>query len=340
MTKLMPACKPTIGHHRRLRVGVVSMLVLLTACVHSEKGGPPGADRPAEAAGLRPADGSRGYDAGIAAVDETRTARQIGAIVPKRADRKIEVDSSAQAAREKQAIEAWAKEETTGNTVGSPPLNVAPPPRTVTKLALPPGRTGDGAAPDLPLPKPVTAARATPIEPRRTTEPPPEWTAAPRADVPKDVPPPPAKPAPELLPAAVPATPEPPVTPPPLIASAAPPAQVAAAEAVDPIPPPPGVPPAARVPFARQSAEISVFGRSELDRLARDANAARLRQMELRAYASDDDPVEARKMALTRALAVQSYLVDQGVKARIDVGFWAARDIPDPDRVDVLAPKL
>ena len=106
-------------------------------------------------------------------------------------------------------------------------------------------------------------------------------------------------------------------------------AQVAAAEAIEPVPPPPTAPPAATVPFARQSAEISGIGRSELDRLAREVNASRLRHMELRAYASDDDPIEARKMALTRALAVQSYLVDQGVKV-VGVDYLSVEQFKKP----------
>jgi outer membrane protein OmpA-like peptidoglycan-associated protein len=318
------------------------MLVLLTACVHGENGRPPGAERQTEAAGLRPADGARPYDAGIAAVDETRTAQQIGAIVPKRADRKIEVESPAQAVREKQAIEAWAKEEAAANAAGLP-LKVAPPPRASTTLALPPGGAAGGASSALPLPRPASAARAMPIVSRKTTEPPLARTAVPPPDVPDVAQSLPAMPPPPLVAATTPLAPEPPASPlaPMAIADRAQPTQVAAAEAIEPVPPPPTAPPAATVPFARQSAEISGIGRSELDRLAREVNASRLRHMELRAYASDDDPIEARKMALTRALAVQSYLVDQGVKARIEVGgFWAVRDVPAPDRVDVLAPKL
>ncbi len=326
----MRARNPMIGRRRRLSAVALSMLVL-TACVHSDNAQSPAAERQTAAAGLRPADGVRRYDASLAPVDETRTVRQIGAI-PKRADRKVQADE-----REKQALEAWAKEEAIANAAGSPPLKVAPPPRPVTTLSLPPGGLGE-------LPKPV-AARATPVETRKTPEVPAERPAVARAEVPKAAQQVPVKPAPEVLPAVAAPRPEPPASPPPPSpvpsVDRAEAAKVVAIEPFEPIPPPPSSPPAATVPFARQSAEITGIGRSELDRLARDANARRLRQMELRAYASDDDPVEARKVALARALAVQSYLVDQGVKARIEVGgFWAARDVPAPDRVDVLAPKL
>jgi outer membrane protein OmpA-like peptidoglycan-associated protein len=326
MTKPMRARNPTIGRRRRLSAAALSMLVV-TACVQSENARSPTAERPTAVAGLPSVDGVRHYDAGIAAVDETRTARQIGAIVPKRADRKVQVDE-----RETQAIAAWAKEEAIANAAGAQPLRVAPPPRPVATLALPPSGLGE-------LPKPV-AARATPIEPRKAAESPAERPAVARADPPKAPEPLPVKAAPGILPAIAAPRPEAPASPPPPSVDRVQPATVAAIGAFEPVPPPPSIPPAATVPFARQSAEISGIGRSELDRLAKDANARRLRQMELRAYASDDDPNEARKVALARALAVQSYLVDQGVKARIEVGFWAARDLPAPDRVDVLAPNL
>lgn len=58
-----------------------------------------------------------------------------------------------------------------------------------------------------------------------------------------------------------------------------------------------------------------------------------LRQIELRAYAGGTDP-ESRKIALARALVVRSYLIDRGVKSRIEVGSGAG----DGDRVDILVP--
>jgi outer membrane protein OmpA-like peptidoglycan-associated protein len=89
--------------------------------------------------------------------------------------------------------------------------------------------------------------------------------------------------------------------------------------------------------FGRQSAEISGEARAELQRVA--ANAGHTRQIELRAYAGGPDADDARKMALARALAVRSYLIDLGVKSRIEVGAFAADGIGGAtDRVDVIAP--
>ncbi len=90
------------------------------------------------------------------------------------------------------------------------------------------------------------------------------------------------------------------------------------------------------------SAEITDTAKTELDRIAKSANAHGLRQIELRAYAGGTDVVESRKVALARALAVRSYLIDQSVKARIEVGTFgpAAKGIGAPERVDLVAPGI
>ena len=94
----------------------------------------------------------------------------------------------------------------------------------------------------------------------------------------------------------------------------------------------------ASVAFTPQSAEISGVGRAELERIAQTIKGGR--GIELRAYASGADPTEARKIALARALAVRSYLIDQNVKTRIEVGAFAstAGGGGGGERVDVLAP--
>jgi outer membrane protein OmpA-like peptidoglycan-associated protein len=91
----------------------------------------------------------------------------------------------------------------------------------------------------------------------------------------------------------------------------------------------------ASVVFIPQSAEISAAARVELDRVAQSIKG--VRGIELRAYASGSDPTEARKVALARALAVRSYLIDQNVKTRIEVGAFASTN-GGSERVDVLAP--
>jgi len=96
--------------------------------------------------------------------------------------------------------------------------------------------------------------------------------------------------------------------------------------------------PAATVSFPPQSAEIGPASRSLLDELARSLAQRGVKQVELRAYSSGD-PGDARKVALARALSVRSYLIDQGVKARIEVGAFASTTRGGAgDRVDVVTP--
>jgi outer membrane protein OmpA-like peptidoglycan-associated protein len=103
--------------------------------------------------------------------------------------------------------------------------------------------------------------------------------------------------------------------------------------------PPSSVAPAVTILFSANSADISAAARSELDRIARTISEQRLSQVELRAFAAGADPSDVRRVALARALAVRSYLIDQGVTARIDVGAFAGqRGGKSGERVDVLAP--
>jgi len=91
--------------------------------------------------------------------------------------------------------------------------------------------------------------------------------------------------------------------------------------------------------FLPHSADLSDLGRSELERVAREINEQRIRRIELRAYAGDSDPMDARKVALARALSVRSYLVDLKVKAQIDIGAFAAAAEPMlPERVEIWLP--
>ena len=97
--------------------------------------------------------------------------------------------------------------------------------------------------------------------------------------------------------------------------------------------------PAVTVSFDAQSVEIADAGRGALDGLAKSLSERGVRQLEVRGYASGEDTGDARKMALARALSVRSYLIDQGVKARIEVSATAqpARTAPK-ERVDVVVP--
>jgi outer membrane protein OmpA-like peptidoglycan-associated protein len=164
---------------------------------------------------------------------------------------------------------------------------------------------------------------------------------------PTPTPAPPAAVAPAIAPpaptAAAPAAPAPvPVVRQPETPTVAPEAPRAVATVAPPppepvAPPPPPSAPTATVLFVSQSAEIDVAARAELDRIAK--TLGRTRQIELRAYAGGRDPTESRKIALARALTVRSYLIDQGVTARIEIGAFSANGGGSSnERVDVMAP--
>jgi outer membrane protein OmpA-like peptidoglycan-associated protein len=101
--------------------------------------------------------------------------------------------------------------------------------------------------------------------------------------------------------------------------------------------PPSSVAPTVTVLFGSNSADISDAGKAALDRVAKTISQQRMAQVELRAFAGGADPADVRRVALARALAVRSYLIDQGVTARIEVGAFAASRGAG-ERVDVLAP--
>ena len=192
----------------------------------------------------------------------------------------------------------------------------APPPGPIeSRLTAVPQRADRATAP---------ASRTAAIAPApQPTAPPPLVIATPAP------PPPPVVATPAPAPPPVAATPAP-APPPRAVASVAPP----------PPPEPPATPPApaavmASVVFIPQSAEINAAARVELDRVAQGIKG--VRGIELRAYAGGSDPTEARKVALARALAVRSYLIDQNVKTRIEVGAFASTN-GGSERVDVLAP--
>ncbi|HEY2875646.1 MAG TPA: OmpA family protein [Reyranella sp.] len=97
--------------------------------------------------------------------------------------------------------------------------------------------------------------------------------------------------------------------------------------------------PAATVAFDRQSVEINAAARGALDTLAQVLRAQGVRQVELRGYATGEDADDARKLALVRTLAVRMYLIDQGVRARIEVMAQAApAKGGTKERVDVMTP--
>ena len=88
------------------------------------------------------------------------------------------------------------------------------------------------------------------------------------------------------------------------------------------------------IPFAHQSANLTDAMRKELDEVAKRITDLRLRQIEVRAFAAPAGDFESRKVALARALVVRSYLLDRGVKARLEVGSFNG----EGEHVEILVP--
>jgi outer membrane protein OmpA-like peptidoglycan-associated protein len=103
------------------------------------------------------------------------------------------------------------------------------------------------------------------------------------------------------------------------------------------------VPPAEgqlQIAFPKDSADIPDAAKSELDSLAQKMVANDAMRLQLLAYASGtpDTASRARRMSLSRALAVRSYLIKKGVvSTRMDVRALGSNVQGEPaDRVDIL----
>ena len=151
------------------------------------------------------------------------------------------------------------------------------------------------------------------------------------APAPVAAPDPAPAPVPAPPPAAV-ATPAPAPEPAP-VAEAAPETVVAAVA-----PSAPGEP--LLIPFAPGGAELSSEMEDPLRKLAGSLAADEGLRLQLKAYASAERSVAsaARRLSLSRALAVRSFLIDAGVNStRIDVRALGAKyESGPPDRVDVI----
>jgi len=116
----------------------------------------------------------------------------------------------------------------------------------------------------------------------------------------------------------------------------APPEKTMAAVAPDlgpATPPPTKAPLAASIPFVGRSPDLTEATRTTLDGVGKTLADKRPRLVEVRAFATGDDIV-SRQISLARALVVRAYLIDRGVKSRIDVGAF----LGDDERVDILVP--
>jgi len=162
-------------------------------------------------------------------------------------------------------------------------------------------------------------------------------------------------PVPKRAAMAVPPPPPPKAIPPALITPARAPAPVPPAIARPSAPVPPAAPQptpaaapaavaapaAAMLRFAKSDSALSTDGRTTLDRVAAALAANESLRLQLVAHASGDadDPVVARRVALQRAIAARTYLIEHGVQSvRMDVRALGDKDAGDGplDRVDLL----
>src|SRR6185437_8341974 len=297
------------------RILVAPVVILLASCQPQQ---------PPKTAVLAPPQGSidlpasettRHYDTAIRPGDEVRPPAKVTA---NRAPVPTRPPANALTEREKQAIAQWDREEAALN-YDAPPLGLRPPPTTGVKLAMP----ADAA-----LPRP-SSERAGPVKASDAALPPP--LSAP-------IPEPAARPQPPSVAAlaAPPTESSPPEQTAAAAPAAAPPVKPRAAPPADtPIARPAGEP-AATVTFEPRSADLSDGERLLLQSFARNTNTRRLRQVLLYGYAGASDPVEARKLALARVLAVHATLIDLGLKADVEIGDFSQANEGSSDRVDVM----
>jgi outer membrane protein OmpA-like peptidoglycan-associated protein len=103
--------------------------------------------------------------------------------------------------------------------------------------------------------------------------------------------------------------------------------------------PAPSTPPARNVvaitlAFAARSTELSDASKAELDRFAQQVTDRTLRQVEVRTITENGEP-DSRRISLARALIVRNYLIDKGVRSRIEI----ASIVGDGgERVEILVP--
>ena len=95
-----------------------------------------------------------------------------------------------------------------------------------------------------------------------------------------------------------------------------------------------------RVGFAPEAASISDGESAELDGIAQSLRGNEALRLQLLAYAggASQTASQARRLSLSRALAVRSYLIEKGVRStRIDVRALGNKsEGGPPDRVDII----
>ena len=219
----------------------------------------------------------------------------------------------------------------------APPLT---PPRSRV-VDLPPPRATEKPRPPEPAPKAPVRVERKPAPPPPKPAPAPAEIAA--AKPPEPAPPPPKSAARETAP--------PPPQPPPKTAAPAPkpPAEVAATPAVEETPPPrpasrPAAPVTAGQPmtvlFSPGDAQLSDEFAGALNQIADQIKDDERARLQLKAFAAggSTSPSAARRLSLSRALAVRSFLIEAGLSStKIDVRALGAKyESGPPDRVDVV----
>ena len=101
----------------------------------------------------------------------------------------------------------------------------------------------------------------------------------------------------------------------------------------------PATPESLEIKFAVGEAGLSDDAKAKLDALAEGLKGNEKSRLQLLAYASEDQisPSKARRLSLSRALAVRSHLINKGIRStRIDVRALGDQ-VPggEPNRVDL-----
>jgi outer membrane protein OmpA-like peptidoglycan-associated protein len=98
--------------------------------------------------------------------------------------------------------------------------------------------------------------------------------------------------------------------------------------------------PVGRIDFAANASDLPANGRGILDKAASELKRDEGTRLQIVAYATggDESGSQARRLSLSRALAVRSYLIDQGIRStRMDVRALGSRSPDGPaDRVDIV----
>lgn len=224
-------------------------------------------------------------------------------------------------------------------TPPAPDTRPAPSSRPAAAAKGEPAKPAAAGAPQPVAPRPAPVASAAPA-PTPAPSPPPPAAAPPpstaAASPTPQAPPPPPRVAAAPPPAAAPVTPTPPAA---ASAAAPPPTQTASR-------PPAALPPTAptgagpRLVFGAGSSELPPGAEATLKDMSQRLNADESLRLQVVAYAdgTPEQASQARRLSLSRALTVRSYLISQGVRStRIDVRALGSRasDGP-PDRVDLL----